>query len=66
MTKKNDIGLVKLKQSLEWTSKIKPACLFVDSRDLQSEDRLTMMGWGMTHLDGTLNVHWMSLKRLKK
>lgn len=42
--KVNDIALVKLEKALEWSDKIRPACLYPKNED--PEEPLMILGWG--------------------
>ncbi|XP_055910687.1 uncharacterized protein LOC129945051 [Eupeodes corollae] len=46
----HDIALIKLRNDVKFTAFIRPACLNSDLRDLDSNTRLVVIGWGVTNV----------------
>lgn len=46
--KYHDIALIRLNQDVEFTPFVRPACLHTDTRDLESDQPLVVIGWGVT------------------
>lgn len=47
----SDIALLKLKAPLEFTQKIKPACLPTDYMDMYANKKAVVTGWGLDHFN---------------
>ncbi|XP_031637930.1 serine protease filzig-like [Contarinia nasturtii] len=47
-TKKNDIGLIRLSTEISFTDDIRPACLYTDRADLDTNRKVIVIGWGNT------------------
>ena len=54
----NDIAIVKLNQSVEWTDTVKPICLPNPGEKLK-ENEGTLAGWGYTRYNDWINDHKM-------
>ena len=46
----SDIALLKLRDSLKFTQKIKPACLPTDLKNMYVNKKAVVTGWGLNHL----------------
>ena len=47
----NDIALIKLKSKVEFGQDIKPVCLPSMSKIIEPGEKITVVGWGKTHVD---------------
>lgn len=54
----NDIGIIELDESVTFTEKIRPTCLYMDVNDPPDNKKLYVTGWG------TVNTKSKSLKSL--
>ncbi|XP_031639186.1 serine protease persephone-like, partial [Contarinia nasturtii] len=45
---KNDIALIRVKNSISFTTEIRPVCLHMPEYDINFEEDLTLPGWGKT------------------
>lgn len=60
--KKNDIALIRLKNSIEFTMNVRPACLQTDLHDENPNADLTVTGWGLVSTESELK-RWMFRRR---
>lgn len=56
LKKNNNIALIRLAESVDFTENIQPACLYTDKGDLSPNVKLTVIGWGITNRDEPSNA----------
>lgn len=52
----NDISLIKLVRRIWFTDNILPACLQIDLRDVSSDIKVTVSGWGSISAERMLSI----------
>lgn len=50
-SKKNDIALIRVTESIVFSNSVRPACLRTDMNDVDTNDPLVVAGWGSTSAD---------------
>lgn len=56
MRKKNDIALIELRARVYFSDLVKPACLHIDTNDVNSNVNLTVAGWGLISAECKYNI----------
>lgn len=56
---RNDIALIQLESKIEFSLRIRPACLHIDKEDLSNDLDLIIAGWGTQDSEGFLFANFL-------